>query len=367
MKRRILLSIAITCSALLTFSQSLDEERMDRDLKIAENILNTIMDGGDRFYRNNKVESNYIPDYGVIFSIPRNQLVIYAKEGKEKILYSGRSEIIIADVDSDAEVEVKDIKKLDSEKLQKEIMEKMKAQISDFLIDYADLIGQLKPSDRIVVQLSGSRNDLFFIEDGRKKSQGNFSGQILKSDLTSYKQGKMEREDAVAKIEWDEGGDGEVAKDIELFASIFAALYEPDISSTYYTSSRRIGYTRLENFGVTFKMKVYSSSSDGGKHRIRTTGQGGLSQEERDEIVNAMYPEFEKSFKENLIDYGRTIRSINPNEMVLFKVALTECKGCEMPEAIEVSVSGKILKDYDAGSISKEKALEQVNVKKKRG
>jgi len=37
-----------------------------------------------------------------------------------------------------------------------------------------------------------------------------------------------------------------------------------------------------------------------------------------------------------------------------------------MPEEIEVTVKGKTLKDYDNGNLSKDKALAQVSVKKKR-
>ena len=78
-----------------------------------------------------------------------------------------------------------------------------------------------------------------------------------------------------------------------------------------------------------------------------------------------MYPEFERTFKENLLDYGRTVKSLKEDEKIIFNVELTECKGCEMPEAIEVTVSGKTLKSYDSGDLSRNKAIEQIVVKKK--
>ena len=110
-------------------------------------------------------------------------------------------------------------------------------------------------------------------------------------------------------------------------------------------------------------MKVYSSSSNEGKHTITTTGESGLSSEERDRKVNEMYPSFKQTFLENVMDYGRTIRSLKSEEMLVFKVKLTQCKGCEMPEAIEVVVKGKTLKDYDSGDLTREDGIKQISFK----
>lgn len=346
-----------------TLGQSFDEDRMERDLKIGENVLGTLTTGNTNrgVYFSRKVESNYLPDYGVIFSIPSSTIVLSASSGDVYISTGGESAYVVSGTAEAPEVE----KKEQNEKRREEALEAAREQISTFLVDYADLIGQLKPTDRIVVQMRGRNDRIFFYNNQSASKNKGMSAQILKKDITSYKQGKISREEAMGKIEWTNEEDEEVAKDIELFATIFARLYEPDLSSTYYASSRSIGYTSLENFGITFSMKVYSSSSDNGLHTIRTTGESGLSQEERNNKVEAMYPEFEESFKQNLLDYGRTIKSLKPDEMVIFKVELTECKGCNMPEEIEVSVKGKTLKDYDSGSLSRDKALALVTVKKK--
>ena len=352
----------------------IDEERMARDLKIAEDILGTLSNQDSKVWYNDNIESNYVPDYGVIFTIPLKPFIIKAT-GTGRVAYStGGSAVTIVDRrvgrdrddDPDEEVEVEAENENEAELDESEIIEEMESatrdQIITFLADYADLIGQLKPSDRIVVQTK-SRSEIYFYNtrSGSSNSSSGLSAQVLKSDISSYKQGKLDRDAFVQKIEFTEGGE-KAAKDIELFATIFARLYEPDLSSTYYLSSRRIGYTSLKNMGVTFNMKFYSSSSDEGLHTIRTTGESGLTQEQRDEKVDAMYPEFEKSFKENLLDYGRTIKSLNSDEMLIFKVRLTECRGCEMPQEIKVTIKMKTLQDYDKGSLSRSKALEQISV-----
>ncbi|MEQ6166398.1 hypothetical protein AAOE16_04325 [Ekhidna sp. MALMAid0563] len=368
--------IAVT---FLSSAQEIDVERMARDLKIAEDILGTLSEQDSRLFYQDNIESNYVPDYGVVFTIPMKPFV-FKSTGSGRVAYStsGSGVTIIdsrvrrddrerrdredgasvtVDVVPDDEEEVK----VDESKIMEEMEAQTREQIETFLADYADLIGQLKPSDRIVVQTKNRNEVYIFNSRGSNKSSAGMSAQVLKSDISSFKQGKLSRDEFMGKIEFSEGGE-EVAKDVELFATIFSRLYEPDLSSTYYLSSRRIAYNRLKNMGVTFSLKFYSSTSDGGRHTIRTTGENGLTQEQRNEKVNAMYPEFERSFKENLLDYGRTIKSLDPNEMLIFKVRLTECRGCEMPDEIKVSVKMKTLQDYDKGALSKNKALEQITI-----
>ncbi|MEP0986781.1 hypothetical protein [Ekhidna sp.] len=359
-------------SVSFTYGQSIDEERMERDLKIAENILSTLSNGDNRLRLYDNVESNYIPGYGVVFSLPQSSFVFATTVSGQAVYSSGGSgsTYVIASsptADGEEEIATADVKgkELKADQIAKESEEKTREQMTTFLVDYADLIGQLKPSDRIVVQLRGRNDRIFYSGKKALKSQDGMSAQILKSDLISYKQGKMDRDDVIKKITFTLKDEGEASKDLELFATIFSRLYEPDLSDTYYIASRSIGYTKLEGFGITFSMKVYSSSSDGGFHTIKTTGESGLTQEERNQRIVEMYPKFEKSFKENLLDYGRTIKSLKSDEMLIFKVKLTECRGCDMPQEIEVSVSGKTLQSYDKGSLSKENGLKQVSVKKK--
>ncbi|MEM0939646.1 MAG: hypothetical protein AAF600_06335 [Bacteroidota bacterium] len=372
---KIVIVVLLTVTTnLQSFSQSIDQERMNRDLRVAENILSTLLTNDNRVWHQDNVEGSYIPDYGVIFMMPVSSVIFY--EGKGKVFSSdGSSLVFIEDSDDssyDMQIDLRGNKtkitkgqNLNIKELKEKIDSNLKEQIQTFLVDYADLIGQLQPSQRIVVHAKDRENFEFHIGINSTKTSKNLSAQILKSDLVAHKQGKISREELVSRIRYTSNESKDVEKDIKLFASIFARLYEPDISSTYYVSSRNIEYDRLENLGVTFNMKFYSSSSDKGFHTIRTTGESYLTKEERNKRVNAMYPEFVQSFKDNLLDYGRTVKSLKPNEMIIFKVRLTECKGCEMPEEIEVTIKAKTLFDYDSGSLSRNEALEMIAIKKK--
>ena len=374
---KILLIIVVTMVGNTpAFSQSIDQDRMERDLKVAENILATLSEdsyGGRRLWGRENVESSYVPDYGVIFTMPISTSFSFV--GNNTIISTGGQDVIVIDEsgdDPDYEVKVKGrnrVKVVDADskeaaEARAEEGEEVRDQVITFLADYAGLIGQLKASERIVVQMKRSnRLELYFGSNQSSANQG-LTAEVLKSDLNSQQQGKISRDQLIERIKFTGGANEDVAKDIELFATIFARLYEADLSSTYYLASRNIGYSKLTNLGVTFSMKFYSSSSNDGLHSIRTTGESGLTQAERNERVNAMYPDFEASFKENLLDYGRTVKSLNDNEKLIFKVRLTECKGCDMPKAIEVMVDAKTLAGYDKGSISRDKALAMIAVKR---
>ena len=61
-----------------SLAQSIDRSRMDRDLKVAENILATLAKEDSRnFWHNGDIESSYVPDYGVIFTMPLRTVMIY--------------------------------------------------------------------------------------------------------------------------------------------------------------------------------------------------------------------------------------------------------------------------------------------------
>ncbi len=361
-----MLAFAMTVG-LTALGQGIDQARMDRDLKIAENILSTLSSNERNIFSlSRSIESNYIPDYGVIFSLPQNTL-IYTKRSKGGISViapstgSGSSySYVISDDDDESDEEIEK-----NEEFRKRMDELVTEQMTTFLVDYADLIGQLKPSDRIMLNVKSLKSEVW-VSSNRLRTNKNKgkTAEILKSDLIAYKQGKATRDETIKKIKFvDKGGDT-MERDLELFSSIFSRLYEPDLSTTYYASSRNINYERIENLGAIFSMRVYSSSENNGLHSIRTTGESGLTREERDTKVNAMYPEFEQTFRENIIDYGRTIRSLKPSEMLVFKVRLTECRTCEMPKSIELSVKASTLNDFDSGKTSRENAVKAISIKK---
>ena len=88
----------------------------------------------------------------------------------------------------------------------------------------------------------------------------------------------------------------------------------------------------------------------------------GLTDEDRNEHVEKLYPLFVSSMKDNIIQYGRTIKSLDADELLILKIVLTKCDGCSMPKKIQFSVKQSVLADFNSGKISLKDAIAKVKL-----
>ena len=356
----------------------INDARMNQDLEIAENILSTLSSqGGDKsrsFFFGRNSRSSYVEGYGVIFNLPSSDgLLVIDRDGAGEAVIVERRGVNgnsfsynYAPEEKAAIAGQRGIKReiINLDSLERASTKRTVEIMQTFLADYADLIGQLKPTDHIMVttRRTIATNDFSFFNN--RKSDVGVTAEVLKSDLTNFKKGNLTRDQLLAKITiTKEESSTEKVADLELLISIFERLYKSDLSNTYYVNSRGVYYEKLKNFGVIVRMKVYSSIVNDGLYTIQTQGLEQLSKEERDKKVESLYPEFEKGLKENIINYGRTVKSLQPNEMLMFKVNLTECKDCSMPRAIELSVDASVLADFDKSKIDLKTAVSKIKVK----
>ncbi|HLZ15931.1 MAG TPA: hypothetical protein VKQ08_02780, partial [Cyclobacteriaceae bacterium] len=114
-----------------------------------------------------------------------------------------------------------------------------------------------------------------------------------------------------------------------------------------------------------YHMQVYASNQvDNDGWDLPTIHLRDVDQQTRDKKVKELYPEFEKSVKEDLLEYGRTLKSLKDDEALMFEIQMTRCKGCNIPVSLELTVKNSVLKDYTSGKISKEAALAKITMKK---
>jgi hypothetical protein len=159
--------------------------------------------------------------------------------------------------------------------------------------------------------------------------------------------------------------DDELQPDLELLTSIFNRLYQRDLSKTYFTEDN-VYYERLKEYGVIYYMEVYSSNQSefDRKYIMPTIGLEGLTQEERDLKVKELYPQFERDIKADILEYGRTVKSLKPEEFLVFNIKLTKCQLCGIPSSLELAVQADVLNNYSSGKLSKEAALNKISIKK---
>lgn len=413
-------------------SQPQATDRMSRDIAVAENVLSTLikqeLDQRSFFFM--EVKGNYISGYGVTFTVPTGMLnsnvwttsgdmvyltspdYDYAYESNlevaeeeqkeaEKAMNKANKEASKSQRERNKAEQQRQSSKNDSDLSERQVLGtvsgggayalttrgrgkrvntdslnainngKVIDAARNFIADYGDMLSQLTADERIVVTNRGNgESNIWF--NGQRAKRSLISVEARKGDLTDFRQGKLTREQLLAKMKVVNTVSSEKSEpDMELLASIFNRLYRSDLSRTYYVQSDTY-YERLNDFGVILHMQVVSSVASNNAYyddkNIRltmpTVGLQNLTQEERDKKVKELYPVFESELKENILDYGRTLKSLKDTEQLMVNVTMTKCKGCGIPATLELAVKASVLKDFNTGKLDKSAALSKIEVKK---
>jgi hypothetical protein len=377
--------LAVIVQANSAFAQKADMERMERDIEVAENVLSTLIrqevSPQGRFF-GLEVKGIYQEGYGVTFRLPSDYstpifdrfergngegTIIYRDNLQPTQVYSystteGRERTKEEKNASELKEKVAERRKVSMDSARNAYNDRLIKASKDFLIDYSDFLTQLSPTERIVVTNKNENRSWYYKEAKRRL----ISIEVSKADITAFKQGKLTRDQALSKLKVV---NTEVVdtkeQDLELLTSIFGRLYRTDLAKTYFSSENNIYYERLKDYGVIYYMETFSSNEPmPGKLTLPTQGMTDVDKATRDKKVTELYPKFEQELKENMLEYGRTIRSLSDEEVLLFNVSLTKCKGCGIPSTVEVSVKNSVLKDFAAGRIDKNAAMNKFTVKK---
>ncbi len=84
---------------------------------------------------------------------------------------------------------------------------------------------------------------------------------------------------------------------------------------------------------------------------------------DRDRKIEDIYQDsFKSELKQYMIDYGRTLRSLNEDEFLVINVEMPACYECDLPAHIEFRVKREVLSAYERGKMDKEEALKNIQV-----
>jgi hypothetical protein len=420
MKKIFVLFVAV--SLLLSFKsrQDFDEEKMKRDLEIAKNVLGTLIKtGSESFFGSNAIDASYIKGYGVVLTIPEHLVYFHDNSSWSVVVPPMPPKPEMApDIDmnvhfdNEVEVEVDDEllqerqrAKADMERAREEAeraredvkrqREEMRAERAEareryrvnvgkssenevdwekivitFFTDYADLIGQLQPDEKIIINKKSPHKEFIFVWRDDESTQtarqqgNNLSAEVTRRDISEFKSGKIDRPEFVARIKIEKEEAPKKIADLEMFASIYDRFFSRDLSKSYYSRGNPT-YELLDGYGVVFHLNATSPGRSTGNIKVYSYRSGATTQvesssrEENDEL----YPQFKTEIKDFLLDYGRTIRSMKEGDKVMLDIRIDGCQNCEVPEKLEVSTDYVNLMKYDQQKISKEKALERIELK----
>jgi hypothetical protein len=387
-------SAVVLIATVVSAQSKLNDERMQRDIEIAENVLETMLrqEFGKRNFFPYEINGNYMPGYGVTFRLPVENfsMAFMVNNGEQNIVINSTQKnaysysmsrngetVVVSQKDSCddcGKVKAKTKVKAPRSKMYVEGNDSLRKVYTDkvievskvFLADYGDLITQLAPEERIMITNRGGRSQHWnWSDNNRSPKRIMLNIEATKGDLAQFKQGKLTRDQLISKIKIvnTETAD-ELDPDLELLASIINRLYRPDLSKTYYAEDN-IYYERMKDFGVIYYMQTVSSRRDDlNLHKMPTLKLSGVDEETRNKKVKELYPAFEKEIKENILEYGRTLKSLKAEEMLVFNIQITKCVKCDIPSSLELSIKNSVLSDYSSGKINKDAALAKFNLKK---
>jgi len=367
-------------------AQNFDANRMNRDIKIMENILgemfktynNNQRSSGDLvfsgFSGSQNVRGTYLPGFGVIFNVNTNSgMVVYSSgsqgQSNRSFYYSYQT------TSSESEKETPEVNE-----------QNVKDRIVEFLKDYASTIGQLKANENVMIIYGSNKSSSFpalIVRSANGKVERNegeklpvISGSVSKKDLDDYRAGKLNASNFKQKVSLASSKEKEYL-DLKVMGNIFETALK-DQNDEAFRLSGGVDYLMLDNFGAIFNLDVSFRTNNrffgtartisgirvDGSYVTTTRSDSDAKelekeQEEYQEKVASAFTTLKSDLKEYLIDYGRTVSSVKSDQYILTTVNIRG-RYNEIPERIDVQVKKSVLEQLDRGSLSREQALNQV-------
>lgn len=345
--------------------------KMDKDIIILQNVLGDLFSNndGDRFFSSRNAKGMYIPGSGVMFSLNSS---LYGNALVEMVSVRER-ESERADKAEEPNVD----------ELNKKNEETLKQKSREFLANYGSLLSELKSGEKIMLSIeyseavernkdristSGTRVAYIGSRSNKKRMQSSISAKTL-NDFTS---GKISLDQAMNAVEVNIKGDSDKEmSDVRIMAGILDDLLQNTMEGKLRRRSRT-SWSYFDGFGLMFNIQmstsvssnlvVYSQGAAGTVSRISKDDR----EKEREEIVKDLeevFPDFEEMLKENIIQYGRTLRSLGAGESIIVNVDLgTYFRDSKLPRSIRMVIPKSTIEAYAKGQKSLDQAKQEVDI-----
>ncbi len=349
--------------------------KMDRDILIMENVLADIFKKkSSSFNSTSRTRGLYIPGNGVIFNVSGNGIFY----GSDYVAWGDLVEVVSV---GQASVVSTNFTEEELKKFNEEKKKKIAEQAKTFLADYGSLLGELKDNEKIQVSVnytlhvqSSSRKidgQLAFVSSSRDENKRRMTAEISVRDLKAYTAGSISQSEVFSRIKTNSY---DINEDEMLDAKILAGIFDDVFRVSYDGYLKRRGatsWTYFEGFGLMFNVNL--SSSGNNYSLVTSNGVEVITRRGEDDKVNAddfykgiqaKYQEFESMVKEQLVKYGRTLRSLQPNEVVIINMGLSANKRSGLPNNIQFMIPKSEIDAFTKGNKSLNQVMDAVNMKK---
>ena len=404
MKNKLLLSLlfcqiiflSIILFSISSYAQSskINWDRMNRDLEIMQGVLDNLLAPSKPMlaFSNGGARGLYFDGYGVVFQIDLEGAplmdVVRLRIGNEFELAKELSEqakarafegkpVSVAPISDEGPVIVDAITGtvLTKEDLTTgKRIELLEERAIEFLRDYADAIGQIKPTDRITILANFEHNYGVFMVHLRgaenvEKSPSGLNITAKKSDIVDFRKGKIDEKTFRNRVTFHKRLDSKQKnRNIDIMANILNTALNRKHRGEFRMDSKNRGIY-LDGLGALFFIRGYLLGERDvityeyylGKYlkeqeemqasRVKTTTKSKKPEERIKESI--------KEFKDELVelvgDYGHTLRTLKPTEYVVVNINFRDnwrAHFLESPQQVILKVRKQDLDRYDRGELT---------------
>ena len=257
MKKSILFLITILLGIIsVTSAQTSEDRQRDRDIKIAEGILTEVFGeegSGDIVFpgfQNRSVRGEYIPGYGVHFTISPGSgaFVIHGYRSGD---------------DEDVRVEFSDGD--DSSESSGDATQAAEEKILEYMTRYAFLISSVPDDETVRVTYAPNRTSsvrwVFVGDDNHtQKTPSGVSVWAQMGDLKAFRDGDISEQQLMNRIEMHMLDEEETYKDFNVFASVLETALN-SVETEYLRVNRKPNMEYLPGLGVRYQVQVTTRPS----------------------------------------------------------------------------------------------------------
>lgn len=347
--------------------------KMEKDIVILQNVLSDLFGNEDRYFSSRNAKGMYVPGGGVIFSMSSNSLY-----GNILIEYAD----VLDEIDGDGTKQDESSPEETNRKMEETIREKSK----EFLTNYGSLLTELKSGEKLMLNIDYTARQKR--EENRSSSRARFvsssrnmkkrmQSSISYKALNDFSTGKINLQQAMEAVETKivEDADKEMT-DAKILAGILDDLMQTSMDGKFRRRSKT-NWTYFDGFGLMFNIQMSTSSSTSEmiiysqSVRTITRTEDSEVEKEREELMKELeeaYPDFEDMLKENIVQYGRTLRSLGAGESVIVNVDFgSGVRDSKMPRSIRMVVPKSSIDAYAKGQKSLEQVKKEIDIKKLQG
>lgn len=345
--------------------------KMERDIVILQNVLSDLFSNRESsFYSSRNSKGMYVPGNGVIFSMGSSN-----PYGDIFVEYVSAQELLDEDADEKEEMDI--------EELNKKTEETIRDKSKEFLTNYGSLLSELKSGEKLMLnvdyslrqereeRLRTSGNRIAYVSP--RSSKKRMQSSISYKTLNDFSTGKINLQQAMAAVETKivENTEKDMT-DAKILAGILDDLLQSSMDGKFKRRGKTT-WTYFDGFGLMFNIQMGTQVGNGlviysqGVSDTRVINRSEREEEREKAIkeIEAAYPEFENLLKENVIQYGRTLRSLGEGESVIVNVDLgSYFNQSELPRSIRMIVPKSSIDAYARGQKSLEQVKKEIDIKK---